>query len=353
MGGCIAGIKATTRPGRRSRRSRRDEDFEDSISDLDIDIQDYTIPGGHYQRRAAYQGGDGLFPFYLAVNSDGEDELFPWQPAVSSDGDHPIFREQAYFGAPAEPHPWQPAASPEGEQPMFLRGNNRLRRQDVADGDPHYSSAFSSDGLRERGSLFVRGYGIFPAGVIFPGLTGGALREFLDKRKEHDVKQKILSTAFPLPDEALLKMHSDSCIVCFEDFEVGSEMLRTPCDHYFCASCLGDWMMHQMRCPVCRASLDWPLDMAVAEVKAVHEPREQPQAGTARVSVKARRYPRRDYEKPWLVRSLATASRGGGSSRGVQRRRADAGYARGQRGATTATAARGSSAAASRGSALL
>eukprot|EP00760_Papus_ankaliazontas_P014635 PhM_4_TR16122/c6_g1_i1/m.101372/K11982/RNF115_126; E3 ubiquitin-protein ligase RNF115/126 len=47
-----------------------------------------------------------------------------------------------------------------------------------------------------------------------------------------------------------------SCVVCLEDFSVGSEVVQLPCGHVFCEGCIEQWLRQKRQCPMCRAELE-------------------------------------------------------------------------------------------------
>lgn len=44
----------------------------------------------------------------------------------------------------------------------------------------------------------------------------------------------------------------ESCTICLEEFEAGSEALCMPCTHIFHAGCIVKWLNESHYCPVCR-----------------------------------------------------------------------------------------------------
>ncbi|CAL9187329.1 unnamed protein product [Musa hybrid cultivar] len=44
----------------------------------------------------------------------------------------------------------------------------------------------------------------------------------------------------------------DSCIICFEEFEMEEEVTRLPCKHTFHVGCLARWLERGNGCPLCR-----------------------------------------------------------------------------------------------------
>lgn len=62
-----------------------------------------------------------------------------------------------------------------------------------------------------------------------------------------------------LPDvpitEEVANSDSNSCAVCMDDFEVGSQAKQMPCKHLFHSDCLLPWLELHNSCPVCRHEL--------------------------------------------------------------------------------------------------
>ncbi|RWW35732.1 hypothetical protein BHE74_00059297 [Ensete ventricosum] len=47
-------------------------------------------------------------------------------------------------------------------------------------------------------------------------------------------------------------IRDERCIICFEEFDEGVEMTRTPCKHAFHGGCLARWLESSRVCPLCR-----------------------------------------------------------------------------------------------------
>jgi hypothetical protein len=45
------------------------------------------------------------------------------------------------------------------------------------------------------------------------------------------------------------------CAICLDDIVSGTEILGTPCGHFFHGECLSEWTARKAICPVCRAEL--------------------------------------------------------------------------------------------------
>ena len=58
------------------------------------------------------------------------------------------------------------------------------------------------------------------------------------KLKSEDVKR--------LPHDA------NSCVICLDNFKVGSEMITLPCLHRFDKSCIKQWLNTANTCPICK-----------------------------------------------------------------------------------------------------
>ena len=42
------------------------------------------------------------------------------------------------------------------------------------------------------------------------------------------------------------------CVICFEEIENSSDLIKTPCGHTFHNACLTPWFMSKDTCPMCR-----------------------------------------------------------------------------------------------------
>ncbi|KAF9626577.1 hypothetical protein IFM89_036092 [Coptis chinensis] len=45
---------------------------------------------------------------------------------------------------------------------------------------------------------------------------------------------------------------NSKCTICFDEFEVGSEVTSLPCKHVFHGECIGSWLGTSHLCPICR-----------------------------------------------------------------------------------------------------
>jgi hypothetical protein len=48
---------------------------------------------------------------------------------------------------------------------------------------------------------------------------------------------------------------NQACTVCQEDFKVGENTKKLPCEHYFHDECINPWLQSQNTCPMCRATV--------------------------------------------------------------------------------------------------
>jgi E3 ubiquitin-protein ligase RLIM len=49
--------------------------------------------------------------------------------------------------------------------------------------------------------------------------------------------------------------HDESCYICLDAFEVGSEMKCLPCLHKFHPPCIDRWLARSFTCPLCKQSV--------------------------------------------------------------------------------------------------
>ena len=75
-------------------------------------------------------------------------------------------------------------------------------------------------------------------GPVFNARTYGLTRERIEKFEHFSA------------DESLA---GEECIVCLEDLEVGTEMVRLDChvSHYLCETCTHAWFKEHKKCPTC------------------------------------------------------------------------------------------------------
>ncbi|CAL9056397.1 E3 ubiquitin-protein ligase RING1-like [Musa acuminata AAA Group] len=50
-------------------------------------------------------------------------------------------------------------------------------------------------------------------------------------------------------------IREESCIICFEEFDEGVAVTRTPCKHAFHGDCLTRWLESSRVCPLCRHAM--------------------------------------------------------------------------------------------------
>jgi hypothetical protein len=67
-------------------------------------------------------------------------------------------------------------------------------------------------------------------------------------------KEAIESLPLVTIDEET-KNHAGRCSVCLEDFEIGKQAVKMPCNHYFDKECVESWLNQHNTCPVCRHAL--------------------------------------------------------------------------------------------------
>jgi hypothetical protein len=58
------------------------------------------------------------------------------------------------------------------------------------------------------------------------------------------------------PSAAPTAVSEDECVICFAELDGSSERRRLECGHYFHASCVGEWIAKDGRCPICRHVVD-------------------------------------------------------------------------------------------------
>jgi hypothetical protein len=67
------------------------------------------------------------------------------------------------------------------------------------------------------------------------------------------------------PEEAHAKSVAggiETCNVCMEDLETGDAMRLLPCKHAFHVPCIDTWLARSTLCPICRAELRTPEEVA-------------------------------------------------------------------------------------------
>ena len=93
--------------------------------------------------------------------------------------------------------------------------------------------------------------------------AGGQIRQLFREVDQHEFDRRLMQTSRGLTvgrirefehvraDES---MAGEQCIVCLDDLEVGTKMVRLDChvDHYLCETCAYSWFRHHKTCPTCR-----------------------------------------------------------------------------------------------------
>uniref|UniRef100_A0A7C8YNF6 RING-type E3 ubiquitin transferase n=1 Tax=Opuntia streptacantha TaxID=393608 RepID=A0A7C8YNF6_OPUST len=140
--------------------------------------------------------------------------------------------------------------------------------------------------------------------------------------------------------EELVKSDSNSCAVCMNEFEAGSEVKQMPCSHFYHSECLLPWLELHNSCPVCRYEL--PTDEPDYENRRANRNQGSltgglgnggAQGGSQGTSATERRF---RVSLPWPLSSFASA---GGSNDGGTGNTNDS-SAVGQQGGTRGSEAR-------------
>lgn len=51
------------------------------------------------------------------------------------------------------------------------------------------------------------------------------------------------------------KIQDTSCCICFHEYENGSMIFISPCNHVFHYHCISQWFKKERTCPLCRKSI--------------------------------------------------------------------------------------------------
>jgi len=88
--------------------------------------------------------------------------------------------------------------------------------------------------------------------------------EIKEKKKiAKEIKDKYKEIQFYLPNpfkidsaeiKKLSKLDKDKCLICQQSFKVNSEVLYMPCLHLYHKTCIVRWLIHNDKCPTCKAS---------------------------------------------------------------------------------------------------
>ena len=55
---------------------------------------------------------------------------------------------------------------------------------------------------------------------------------------------------------AVAVANGGECVICIEDMEVGSQIVRLACGHGYHAGCIIEWRARSSQCPVCRTTME-------------------------------------------------------------------------------------------------
>ena len=86
-------------------------------------------------------------------------------------------------------------------------------------------------------------------------------RERLEKERLEIINEKYdeikndLPDLFKLDKDKLIKLknaNNQQCIICLEDFKIGSQCLYLNCLHLFHSSCIVNWLLEHNNCPICK-----------------------------------------------------------------------------------------------------
>ena len=70
------------------------------------------------------------------------------------------------------------------------------------------------------------------------------------------VSEEILQGLNRVVFEKTLKMNCETCVICYDDFVNGVEMIILPCNHPFHSECISTWLKSSKVCPLCKASFE-------------------------------------------------------------------------------------------------
>jgi Ring finger domain len=57
------------------------------------------------------------------------------------------------------------------------------------------------------------------------------------------------------PDTLILRKNSHNCAVCLSNIEVGDQLRKLKCGHFFHKSCLDQWLKFKPSCPIDRKTV--------------------------------------------------------------------------------------------------
>ena len=56
-------------------------------------------------------------------------------------------------------------------------------------------------------------------------------------------------------EKANIKLFSDECVICLENYESNKKITTLKCDHIFHYDCINEWFDTNQSCPLCRIDL--------------------------------------------------------------------------------------------------
>ena len=82
------------------------------------------------------------------------------------------------------------------------------------------------------------------------------MRILAEMYQPQGVSEEKLQTLNRVVFQKTMKMNCETCVICYDDFVNGVEIIILPCEHPFHSECIGTWLESSKLCPLCKANLE-------------------------------------------------------------------------------------------------
>lgn len=107
-----------------------------------------------------------------------------------------------------------------------------------------------------------------------------------DSQQCHDQQQPAASSnnCGTMNGTGSVPASSESCAICFDEFQADDEIKELPCHHFYHVNCIDSWLARDVTCPLCKQPLCQPGCMDADQSRALTST-SQPAAGEAVITI--------------------------------------------------------------------